>query len=82
MGPIGGLMEALAMRLLGFYERQGEMIIWGCRISQADVIICADKDIKRKQMHGVLKKWQMILSGKNMRAHATMLTVEFPAVRT
>lgn len=32
---------------------------WG--ISWADGIICADKDIKRKQMQGVLKEWQIIL---------------------
>lgn len=49
-------MEALAMRLLGFYERQGELIIWGCGISRADVIICADKDIKRYKKYKRYKK--------------------------
>lgn len=28
MDPTGGLMKALALKLMGFYERQGEKITW------------------------------------------------------
>lgn len=28
MGPTGGFMKALAMKLMEFYEQQGEKIIW------------------------------------------------------
>lgn len=39
MGPTEGLMKALAMKLIEFYERQRETI-WGWGISQASGIIC------------------------------------------
>lgn len=54
--------------------REGEQL--GVGIARTNGIICADKDRKRKQMQGVLKEQQPILSGGSMRAHVTKLAVE------
>ncbi|XP_027979556.1 sodium/potassium/calcium exchanger 3 [Eumetopias jubatus] len=56
MGATGGLMKALAMKLMGFYEQQGEKIVWGWGISWADALHEFPNDIftNEDRRHGAV----------------------------